>query len=427
MKILILGSSGFIGSHLKTELLKSGHQVISSGRKNYFNEADFLTIDLTEISEGSDIFELKKKLTTVDLVINAAGIIAETKTQSFNQIHAHAPSILFSLCRDLKIKVIQISALGADAEASSLFHLSKRKADDFLINLNIPSAIIYPSLIFGKQGKSAELFTQMSSLPIIFIPDSGNQKIQPIHIDDLVNIVKNIVDHFPVRCQKFFAVGPDVLEFKQFLNLLRISLNLRPALVIHLPMIFISFCAFCFEKIGFKLINRDTVKMLSRGNFAHENQLQLITYPAQIKVNRFIDQEMRENVFNLKIRVICILARFAVAMVWIWTGIVSLGIYPISESLQLLGQVGLTGKFALFLLYFASLLDLFLGLLLILKKRKILYILQLLVICSYSLIISFKIPEFWIHPFGPLLKNIPLVVLTLMLLFMEDENAVFNN
>ena len=150
MKILILGSSGFIGSHLKIELLKSGHQVICSGRKNYFNEADFLTIDLAEISEGSDFFELKKKLSTVDLIINAAGIIAETKTQSFNQIHAHAPSIIFSLCRDLKIKVIQISALGADAEASSLFHLSKRKADDFLINLNIPSAIIYPSLIFGN-------------------------------------------------------------------------------------------------------------------------------------------------------------------------------------------------------------------------------------------------------------------------------------
>jgi hypothetical protein len=28
----------------------------------------------------------------------------------------------------------------------------------------------------------------------------------------------------------------------------------------------------------------------------------------------------------------------------------------------------------------------------------------------YSLMIAVKLPEFWLHPFGPLLKNIPFLL-----------------
>jgi hypothetical protein len=33
----------------------------------------------------------------------------------------------------------------------------------------------------------------------------------------------------------------------------------------------------------------------------------------------------------------------------------------------------------------------------------------MVVILGYTLIISLKLPEYWIHPYGPILKNIPML------------------
>jgi len=43
--------------------------------------------------------------------------------------------------------------------------------------------------------------------------------------------------------------------------------------------------------------------------------------------------------------------RYCLAAVWLITGIISLGIYPVQDSLSLLGQVGIHGEFAVFTLY----------------------------------------------------------------------------
>jgi uncharacterized protein YbjT (DUF2867 family) len=51
----------------------------------------------------------------------------------FDAIHDQAPRALFAACREAGVRrVIQVSALGADAGAASRFHLSKRAADDYL-------------------------------------------------------------------------------------------------------------------------------------------------------------------------------------------------------------------------------------------------------------------------------------------------------
>ncbi|MBY0446662.1 MAG: DoxX-like family protein, partial [Burkholderiales bacterium] len=41
--------------------------------------------------------------------------------------------------------------------------------------------------------------------------------------------------------------------------------------------------------------------------------------------------------------------------------------------------------------------------------------LQWLLVFAYSIIIAIKLPQFLWHPFGPLLKNLPIMALLLML------------
>lgn len=104
-------------------------------------------------------------------------------------------------------------------------------------------------------------------------------------------------------------------------------------------------------------------------------------------------------------------ARLSLAVIWLVTGALSLGIYPPADSVLLLERVGLHGDAALIALYLAATMDIVLGLLTLLVPRKGLWIFQATLIVTYTLVISICLPEFWLHPFGPVLKNLPILVL----------------
>lgn len=111
--------------------------------------------------------------------------------------------------------------------------------------------------------------------------------------------------------------------------------------------------------------------------------------------------------------------RLTLATIWLFTGIVSLGIYPVEDSLRLLARVGIYGNFALITLYGEALLDIVIGLLTLFKPSQRLWQVQAAIIVGYTAVISVCLPKFWLHPFEPLLKNLP--ILTLLWLLYRHE------
>jgi hypothetical protein len=72
-------------------------------------------------------------------------------------------------------------------------------------------------------------------------------------------------------------------------------------------------------------------------------------------------------------------------------------------------------------LYVAAALDLALGIAtLVMQRRQWLYVLQAIVILGYTAIITLWLPEYWLHPYGPVLKNLPLLA-ALWLLYALDR------
>ena len=121
------------------------------------------------------------------------------------------------------------------------------------------------------------------------------------------------------------------------------------------------------------------------------------------------------------------LIRLTLALIWLVTGSLSLGIYPQQESLELLSRIGLpgaaaytTGAAAYTTLYLAATLDMLLGVLTLFMRAKILWMFQALLIICYTLIISVWLSEFWLHPFGPILKNLAILVLLWLLYRYES-------
>jgi len=116
----------------------------------------------------------------------------------------------------------------------------------------------------------------------------------------------------------------------------------------------------------------------------------------------------------------------AVSFVWVWTAVVSLGLYPVQDSYALLARVGLTGALATVALYGAAVLDLAFGLLIwapSVRLRRAVWAAQLLLIAGYTGLITLFLPEYWLHPYGPLSKNLPMMGAIALLWALEPRAA----
>ncbi|MBQ9682591.1 MAG: DoxX-like family protein [Neisseriaceae bacterium] len=107
---------------------------------------------------------------------------------------------------------------------------------------------------------------------------------------------------------------------------------------------------------------------------------------------------------------------FSMGFLWAWSGLQPV-LTQKEWSLQLLEQVGFGQMWQFPVLLLSSLLDLFfaVGCFLKLKQYSWFWLFQLMVVASYSLIIAFRLPENFLHPFAPLVKNIPILSLIFFL------------
>lgn len=141
-------------------------------------------------------------------------------------------------------------------------------------------------------------------------------------------------------------------------------------------------------------------------------------------IGAFIESQARASVVtSAMLSWLLPLLRGAIALVWIWTGIVSLGLYPRELSLQLLSRSGVAPALQPLMLYGAALLDLVFGAAtLLMKRRRWLWRAQIALIVLYSAIISIRLPEFWLHPYGPMIKNLPMLVAIYCLYVLEQRH-----
>ncbi|MBM0103380.1 NAD(P)H-binding protein [Steroidobacter sp. S1-65] len=419
MVILITGATGFIGSRLVGALRAAGHRVIVASRR-VGTGGDAVAADFTR---DLDPAAWAPRLQGVDVVINAVGIIREQGAQTFENIHTRAPRALFSACAATGVKkIIQISALGADRGRSRYF-TSKHAADEYLAGLPLAWTIVQPSLVFGAGGASAAMFSLLASLPLVPLPGGGQQRIQPIHVDDLVAAICELTETSAMNRRRVVLAGPEPLTLKDFLGTLRARMQLPPARFINIPAAVMHASAAVAEFVPGSLLDRETLSMLNAGNTGSPEDTQRLLGRAPRAPEQLIADGQREALLTkAQLAWLLPLLRISIALVWIWTGIVSLGWYPTEASYELLARVGITGALAPVMLYGAAVLDLLIGIaILVLPRRGWLWLLQLAVIGGYTLIITFKLPEFWLHPYGPLSKNLVMLAAIYLLYTLEGR------
>jgi hypothetical protein len=334
-----------------------------------------------------------------------------------------APCALFAACAAAGIdRVVQISALGADDAARSRYHLSKRAADEFLLE-TLPHAVVaQPALVFGPGGASAALFGQLAALPVLPLPQRGAMLVQPAHLEDIVTALVALVSGEAFRGTRVPLAGPQALPLARFVATLRQALDRRRAPVVNVPLPLARAAARAAGALPGALLDGDTLDMLLRGNTGDPAPLRELCgrpprAPAEFVRAHEVPTLRRSAALGVALPVL----RISVAALWIVTALLSFGLYPKADSLALLARVGLSGAFAQVALYGAAAGGPAPGRATRRRPRRRLWLAQIVLILGYTAIISAFLPEFWLHPFGPVLKNVPLLAALWLLLQLEER------
>lgn len=420
MKILVTGSTGFIGRHLAAAFRSAGHEVVALVRTARPDAPGAVVGDYVRDVRAET---WRPRLAGIDVVVNAVGILRERRGRTFSALHINAPRALFTACADAGVRrVIQISALGADEGAVSRYHVSKANADRHLAALPLDWVVLRPSLVLGLGGASTRLFCSLATLPVVPLVGAGAQRVQPVHIEDLAALCIRLVDA-PGRQQRTIdVVGPQVYTVRELLLELRRMLDGGTPRFVRVPRWAARIGALLAGRIPGSALDGETLAMLERGSTADGLAFAATLGRAPRSVVPIVGRGAGGDAWRQALAAwarepwAAGLMRLSLAFVWIVTGLLSLGLYPVEASLSLLAQTGLAGPVAKIALYVAAALDLLVGAsLLVARRRTWVWRAQLALIAGYSAIIAVALPEFLLHPFGPVLKNVALLAMIVVL------------
>jgi uncharacterized membrane protein YphA (DoxX/SURF4 family) len=158
--------------------------------------------------------------------------------------------------------------------------------------------------------------------------------------------------------------------------------------------------------------------MLQQGNTASAKDLQALLQRPPRPCRQFIDEGWQAPLaLQARMGWLTGLLRLSLAVVWLLTGFVSLFVFPVDDSLALLGRAGVPQALQPLALHGAAGLDLVLGVLTLwpLRSLRWLWAAQMLLITAYTAVITLRLPEFWWHPYGPLSKNLPMLAVLVLL------------
>ena len=427
MKIYLTGASGFIGRQLARSLHQRGHHVVCAVHRSVVPAAGSAPCDeLQSVNYVTDVEPAAwlDRLRGVEIVVNAVGLIRERGAESFDALHSRAPMALFTAASSVGCRrVVQISALGADENARSRYHRSKKTADDFLATLPVDWVVVRPSLVYGQGGQSARLFTMLATMPWIPTPGGGEFEVQPIHLDDLAEAIVAVVEAPAVQRRVIPLVGPHALRFDDFLAQIRQALGMRPVRFIRIPRVLMRFVAGLLAHVPGSVLDRETLAMLFRGNTADVRATTELLHREPRAVSAFVPVATASTERPAaQLRWLQPILRWSVGLVWIATGVVSIWVYPEVDSYGLLARTGIPAAWAPLALYGAATLDIAIGLAtLTIRRRQWLWLIQIALILAYTAIITVALPEFWAHPYGPVLKNLPMLAAIWMIYVLEKR------
>lgn len=417
MRILLVGAGGFIGRHLHVALRAAGHSVLATARQpDPAAAGDWLALDLAALARDPHSFAWPAG---IELLINAAGLLSTDRRQ-LDEVQHLGACALFELAAAHGARVLQISALGAEEAPDTEFLASKAAAERHLLGLGIPAVVLRPSLVLGPGAASSRWLQRLSPWPWTPLLDN-RARLQPLHVDDLCAAVLALLAHWPAQPCSLALVGPEALSMGQLLDRLRAAQGWGPGRYWTLPRPLAALGAQLGERLGWRALNRQTLRLARRDNLAAAEPLAATCGHRCLPLAMHLhDWPQASHSLGLILQPLLLAL---LVLIWLGTALACLG-PGFAWGLRILAEAGIDGWPARIAVAGGALLDGALGLALLWRRwRRRALQAQVALMLAYTVLISWLLPHYWFDPFQGVGKNLMLLAVSLGLLWLPAAHG----
>ena len=266
--ILVTGGTGFVGPKVVHELRAEGHEVrcLVHDRKHGAKVAAWGC----ELAEGdmTNAASLREAVRGCDVVVHLVAILTGRR-EDFERIMEQGTRDLVAAAKDEGVRrFVLMSALGTTAETRELvpyFH-AKWEMEQTVKGSGLEHVIFRPSFVFGPDGGVLQTFKRIARLsPVTPITGSGQQRIQPIWVEDVAAHFAAGVEKPEAANRTFELGGPDVVTWDELWARLKRVIGVRRPSV-HVPIGLMRVPAVALERLPNPPVTRDLLKMLEAGD-----------------------------------------------------------------------------------------------------------------------------------------------------------------
>ncbi|WP_027127155.1 SDR family oxidoreductase [Gelidibacter mesophilus] len=219
MKILVTGSTGYIGKRLIPILINEGHDVICALRDKYRVDKTYLEDEHISVVEAD--FLKPETLQNIPKEIDVAYYLIHSMSNTskdFEQLEAKCADNFRTYFQTTNVKqVIYLSGITNDAYLSK--HLQSRKnVEELLESEHYGLTIFKAGIIVGSGSSSFEIIRDLvEKLPVMIAPKWLNTKTQPLAVRDVLSFLSKAKGREEVYNKSYDVFGPEVLTYKQML------------------------------------------------------------------------------------------------------------------------------------------------------------------------------------------------------------------
>ena len=260
----VFGGAGFIGRYLVRKLAAQDYVVRVVGR--HAGAAHLLQPQggvgqvVPMVAALGDASAVARAVADAELVVNLVGILAERRDGDFMRVHAEgAGRVAQAAAASGAARLVQVSAIGADAASPSAYGRSKAAGEAAVLAAFPGAAVLRPSIVFGAEDQFFNRFAALALMLPIMPVVRGATRFQPVYVGDVAEAV--------CRAQSglYELGGPRVASFAELLAwLLHVIGRRRP--LVPMPDVVVRLQLALTGWMPNAPLTRDQFLMLARDN-----------------------------------------------------------------------------------------------------------------------------------------------------------------